>query len=80
MTGAVGATGAALPRRVVRKGRAVARRGREVLTVLALASRVELDVRRLALPELAARYGLRLAAEAPGEPPEALLPRWAGDR
>ncbi|NHC45917.1 lasso peptide biosynthesis B2 protein [Motilibacter aurantiacus] len=64
----------------MRKGRAVAHRGREVLTVLVLAARVERDVRRLPLPALAARYGLRLAAEPPGEPPDTLLPRWAGDR
>ena len=73
-------TTAALPRRALRKGRVVAHRGREVLTVLALACRVEVDVRRLALPELAARYGLRLAVEAPGDAPDTLLPRWAGNR
>jgi len=67
-------------RRTARTARATALRAREVATVVALAVRVERDVRRLGLPELAGRYGLRLAAEAPGEPPQALLPRWAGDR
>ena len=67
-------------RRSVRTARALAYRGREVATVVVLAARGERDVRRLGLRELAARYGLRLAAQAPVEPPQTLLPRWAGER